>query len=48
MYKYDIAVIGGGAAGLAAAMTDDFSTLNVSELQEKLRKNGVVIHEKDL
>ena len=38
----------GQAAGLAAAMTDDFSTLKVSELQEKLRKNGVVIHEKDL
>ena len=38
----------GQAAGLAAAMTDDFSTLNVSELQEKLRKNGVVIHESEI
>jgi len=29
-------------------MTDDFSTLDVSKLQEKLKNNGVVIHEKDL
>ena len=38
----------GQAAGTAAAMTDDFSTLDVFELQEKLRKNGVVIHENEL
>jgi hypothetical protein len=38
----------GQAAGTAAAMTDDFSTLDVSKLQEKLRKNGVVIHEKEI
>ncbi|MBR4099558.1 MAG: FAD-dependent oxidoreductase [Clostridia bacterium] len=38
----------GQAAGTAAAMTDDFSTLDVSKLQEKLRNNGVVIHEKDI
>ena len=38
----------GEAAGTAAAMTDDFSSLNVKELQEVLRKNGVVLHEKDL
>ena len=36
------------AAGTAAAMTDDFSALDVSKLQEKLRNNGVVIHEKDI
>jgi hypothetical protein len=29
-------------------MTDDFSTLDVAKLQQKLRENGVVIHEKDL
>ena len=29
-------------------MTDDFSALDVSKLQEKLRNNGVVIHEKDI
>ncbi|MBQ7810606.1 MAG: FAD-dependent oxidoreductase, partial [Clostridia bacterium] len=38
----------GQAAGTAAAMTDDFSTLDVSKLQEKLRNKGVVIHEKDI
>ena len=38
----------GQAAGTAAAMADDFSTLDVSKLQEKLRNNGVVIHEKDI
>ena len=38
----------GQAAGTAAAMTDDFSTLDISKLQEKLRTNGVVIHEKDI
>lgn len=38
----------GQAAGTAAAMTDDFSALDVKELQEKLRKNGVVLHESEL
>ena len=38
----------GQAAGTAAAMTDDFSALDISALQEKLRNNGVVIHEKDI
>ena len=40
--------ITGEAAGTAAAMTEDFSMLNVTELQSVLRSNGVVIHEKDL
>lgn len=38
----------GQAAGTAAAMTDDFSALDVAKLQEKLVQNGVVLHEKDL
>ena len=38
----------GQAAGIAAAMTDDFSTLKVSELQKKLQSNGVILHEKDI
>ena len=38
----------GQAAGTAAAMTDDFSTLDIAELQSKLKQNGVVLHEKDL
>ena len=38
----------GEAAGTAAAMTNDFSSLNVNELQKELEKSGVVLHEKDL
>ena len=38
----------GQAAGTAAAMTDDFGALDVAELQEVLRKDGVVIHEGDI
>ena len=38
----------GEAAGIAAAMTNDFSSLNVGELQRVLQANGVVLHEKDL
>ena len=38
----------GQAAGTAAAMSDDFSTLDVAKLQEKLRQNGVVLHEKEI
>lgn len=38
----------GEAAGTAAAMTDDFSTLDVKALQAELVKNGVVLHEKDI
>ena len=38
----------GQAAGTAAAMTDDFSAIEIKELQEKLTANGVVLHEKDI
>ena len=38
----------GQAAGVAAAMTDDFSTLDVSTLQQKLTEKGVILHEDDL
>jgi len=38
----------GEAAGTAAAMTDDFSILDVKELQRILVSNGVVLHEKDV
>lgn len=34
----------GEAAGTAAAMTDDFSKLNVTELQRRLAENNVIIH----
>ena len=38
----------GQAAGTAAAMTDDFSTLDIAMLQQKLRENAQVLHEKEL
>lgn len=38
----------GQAAGTAAAMTDAFSKLHVAELQEVLKDNGVVLHEKEI
>lgn len=38
----------GEAAGIAAAMTEDFSSLNVEVLQKKLQLNGVALHERDL
>ncbi|MBR3979066.1 MAG: FAD-dependent oxidoreductase [Oscillospiraceae bacterium] len=38
----------GQAAGLAAAMTDDFNTLDVTCLQAELQRNGVVLHEREL
>lgn len=38
----------GQAAGTAAAMTSDFSTLDIRKLQETLLANGVMLHEKDL
>jgi hypothetical protein len=41
-------VVTGQAAGTAAAMTDDFTTLDVKALQKKLTDNGVVLHEKDI
>lgn len=38
----------GEVAGLAAAMTDDFSAFDVSKLQEKLRERNIPLHEKEL
>ena len=38
----------GQAAGTAAAMTDDFASLDVSELQSRLVSGGVVLHESEL
>ena len=38
----------GQAAGIAAAMNDDFTTIDLATLQKKLQENGVVLHEKDL
>lgn len=38
----------GEAAGVAAAMTDDFSSIDIKALQKRLTDKGVVLHEKDL
>ena len=38
----------GQAAGTAAAMTDDFSSIDVSALQKQLVADGVVLHEEDI
>ena len=37
----------GQAAGVAAAMSDDFATLDISILQKTLVDNKVVLHESD-
>lgn len=38
----------GQAAGTAAAMSDDFSDVDISELQKKLEDNGVILHEESI
>ena len=38
----------GEAAGTAAAMTDDMTTLDIRLLQKTLQQNGVILHEDDL
>lgn len=38
----------GQAAGTAAAMTDDFTKLDIKKLQETLEADGVVLHENQL
>ncbi len=38
----------GQAAGVAASMTDDFSSIDIAKLQRKLESSGVVLHEKSI
>ena len=38
----------GQAAGIAASMTDDFSSIDIKKLQNKLENNGVVLHEESI
>lgn len=38
----------GQAAGTAAALTEDFSSLSIETLQKVLMENGVVLHKRDL
>lgn len=40
-----VCAVSGEAAGLAAAMGDDFGALDVAKLQEKLSSRGVKLHE---
>ena len=40
-----VCAVSGEAAGLAAAMSDDFGAIEVSELQKKLLSRGVKLHE---
>ncbi len=39
-----VCAVTGEAAGLAAAMTSDFASLNINELQAELTKSGVKLH----
>ncbi len=43
-----VCAVSGEAAGVAAAMSDDFARLSVRRLQAALRKNGVKLHESQL
>lgn len=43
-----VCAVAGEAAGVAAAMTDDFKALNVAKLQEKLTDNGVKLYYQEL
>ena len=38
----------GEAAGLAAALTDDFTTIDIAKMQKILRERGVKLHESEL
>ena len=38
----------GQAAGTAAAMSDDFASLDIKTLQNQLEVDGVILHEADL
>ena len=38
----------GQAAGIAAAISDDFSEIDLARLQSTLQENGVVLYERDL
>ncbi len=43
-----VCAVSGEAAGVAAAMSDDFSKIDYNLLAKKLRENGVILHERDL
>jgi len=43
-----VCAVSGEAAGTAAALTDDFTCMDIAALQKKLRSAGVVLHESEL
>ena len=43
-----VCAVSGEAAGTAAAMYDSFDGIDIKALQQKLRENGVVLHEEEL
>ncbi len=43
-----VCAVSGEAAGTAAAMCRDFTGININELQNKLKANGVILHESDI
>ena len=43
-----VCAVSGEAAGTAAAISNDFTKISISELQNTLSKNGVVLHCDDL
>lgn len=43
-----VCAVSGQAAGTAAAMSSNFKTLSINKLQQQLKKDGVILHEKDL
>lgn len=43
-----VCAVSGQAAGTAAALSSNFKTLSITKLQKQLKKDGVILHEKDL
>ncbi len=43
-----VCALSGQAAGTAAAMTDNFDSIDINKLQDNLKMNGVVLHESEL
>ena len=43
-----VCAVTGEAAGIAAAMTDDITALDLAALQNELRARGVKLHESEI
>ena len=44
----DPLTVTGQAAGTAAALTEDFSAMDIRQLQQTLKNSGVILHEREL